>query len=73
MWGLFFRLSGGKLGWAESAVGTRLCGCIRSCQGVVRLGTDQRGRDRDKAGALDCFGDIMFIFIIGSRYLVVII
>lgn len=49
LWGFFFKLSGEKLGWAELAVCSCLCGCIRRCQGVVGLG----GQDRDKAAVWD--------------------
>lgn len=44
---------GGTLGWAELAVGSRLCGCIRGCQDVVGLNAGQRVWDGDKAEVWD--------------------
>ena len=51
MWGLFFRLSGGRLVCAELAVGSWLFGFIRRCQGIVGLGAEKRGwgEERKKA------------------------
>ena len=48
MWSMFFWLSGGQLGWAELAVGGWLCECVRSFQGVVGLGAEQRQWDRTR-------------------------